>query len=215
MPDRALREPPVPWLSPLGLSHPVHSPTPHFCPPGPSVPAPGTPQQGRCPAPCSPALPMGLPEPGPHLIPLPREMPDTQCPLTQPAALLLAGDWPCGQALPWQTTEPQITAGPGRVLSAGFREDQWILSPTTYGFAVPFAAAAAAEWAVAAVAGAGLFSVFRSEPPSPPAPWACSVPPVWRCPWPPSAAPPPSHGVLLPRSGSRENRFNNKNAALI
>lgn len=151
--------------------------------------------------PPSPDSPRPARGPGPHVTPRGRQ-PPTQRQGSR-AALQPRPDGSRG------------AAGPGRAPSGGFREDHWILSPTTYGFAVWFAAVAAAEWAIAAVAGAGLSSVFRSEPPSPPAPWECSVPPAWRCPWPPSAAPPPSRGVPLPRSGSRENRLNNGKAASI
>lgn len=203
------------WLSPLRLPPSCPQPRTSRQPLGPSSPAPPMSQKGQSPAPHSPALPN-------HGVPLnwapcglmsqpvsiSRQVPRSG------AALLLSGAG-MGSGTRRCPDRSQEVTGPGGVLPADFREEQWILSPTTYDFAVYFAAVAAAEWAIAAVAGAGLFSVFRSELPSPPAPWECSAPPASRCPWLPSAAPLPSHGVLLPHSGSRKKKFNSEYGALI
>ena len=66
-PVRPLKAPSWPLL---GLSHPAYSLGPHVSPLGPSVSAPATPQQGRSPAPHSPALP------GHGPIPIPMEVLD-------------------------------------------------------------------------------------------------------------------------------------------
>lgn len=78
---------------------------------------------------------------------------------------------------------------------------QWSASPTTCDSAVSsgFVAAAAASGAAAADAAAPC-GASQNEPPSPPAPWGCIEPPASRCPWPLSAAPPPSRDVLLRHS---------------
>lgn len=203
----------APDCPPLGLPPSCPQPRSSCQPLGPSPPAPAMPQQGPSPAPHSPALlSCGIPLNWAHLWAQPVSIPRQ---VARPGAVLLLSGAGMGSGTKCCPDRPLEAAGPGGVLSVDFREEQWILSPTTYGFAVSFAAVAAAEWATAAVAGAGLFSAFRSEPPSPPAPWECSAPPASRCPWLPSAAPPPSRGVLLPHSGSRENRFNSENGALI
>lgn len=48
-------------LLPQGSPHPAHSSGSHVSPPGPSVPSPETPQQGRSPPPRNPALPSHWP----------------------------------------------------------------------------------------------------------------------------------------------------------
>lgn len=94
------------WALPL---HTLHGPGPHVTPPGPPAPAPVTPQQGRSPAPHSPAQPWTLPNQAhlwahvpaqPPTFPVPR-MVSTAWGWACPSASQLPHSWLGRQDRPW------------------------------------------------------------------------------------------------------------------